>query len=90
MRHLKNKKIWSQGTFFKILGSPFPEEAYQDCPHNFFWVNSTHTRSQVSLKPKVYQDKQNIFAPIAILRLIFQQLQVHIIPRELVGVAIGH
>ncbi len=44
----------------------------------------------MSLKPKVYQDKQNIFAPIAILRLIFQQLQVHIIPRELVGVAIGH
>ena len=39
MRHLKSKKIWSQGTFFKFLGSPFPEEACQDFPDGCFWVS---------------------------------------------------
>ena len=40
MRHLKSKKIWSQGTFFKYLGSPFPREACQDCPDGCLWVSS--------------------------------------------------
>ena len=34
--------------------------------------------------------KKNIFAPGVILMSIFQLLQVHIIPREIVGVAMGY
>ena len=52
--------------------------------------------SKVSVKgPKCLKILMSIktkyfFAPSVILRLIFRLLQVHIIPRELVGVAIGH
>ena len=40
MRHWENNFFWSQGTFFKILGSPFLEEACHNCPDGCFWVST--------------------------------------------------
>ena len=90
MRHLKSKKIWSQGTFIKFLEPPFPKETCQDLPFEFSWVHSIHKRSQCLKILMPIKTKINFFAPGVILMSIFQLLQVHIIPREIVGVAMGY
>ena len=52
MKHLKNIKFWSQGTFFKNLGSPFLKEASQDYPDGCFWVSSIPYKVLGVLKPQ--------------------------------------
>ena len=64
MRPLKNIKFWSQGTFFKNLGSPFLNEASQDYPHERFGVSSIPYKVLGVLKPHGLTKQSNYFAQI--------------------------
>ena len=73
-----------------FLGSSFPEEACQDCPDGCSWVSIIPKRSLATQNPNGYQNKENIFALSVMLKLIFHLLQVHIIPRDTVDIAMGY